>query len=116
MNLKEAPQEFFEEVAEKLEGVKAIVKKYGLEDQWTSAFVGGVYSEDELGQAKLKTVLDYVVVDKYELEEIVSLLESYYEEMDESATLPLNLEDMSDWTHEDWMKYINDNTDGTTNS
>jgi hypothetical protein len=106
-----APQEFFEEVAEKLEGIKAIVKKYGLEDQWTSAFVGGVYSETIEGEVKLKTVLDYVVVDAKELEEIVSLLEAYYEEMDKGLTMPTDVEDTSDWTHEDWMKFINDNTD-----
>ena len=116
MNLKEAPQEFFEEVAEKLEGIKALVKKHGLESQWVSAFVGGVYSENELGETKLKTVLDYVVVDNNELDEILSLLEAYYEEMNDKVSTPVDLEDTNDWTHDDWMNYINNNTDGTTNS
>ena len=41
---QEAPQEFFEEVAEKLEGIKALVQKYELENQWVSCFIGGIYT------------------------------------------------------------------------
>lgn len=115
MDFKEAPQEFFEDVAEKLEGIKAIVKRYGLEDQWVSVFVGGIYTEGEEGEAKLKTVLDYVVVDEDELDEIASLALSYYEQMENPDGLPQNLEDTKGWTAEDWISYINKNTDGTAN-
>jgi hypothetical protein len=116
MDYQEAPQEFFDEVAEKLEGIKAIVQKYGLEDQWVSAFVGGVYTPNEDGSAKLKTILDYVVVDEDELDEILSLAVSYYQQMD-SPSIPRELRDTDDWTSEDWMNFIHKNTDkdGDTN-
>lgn len=114
MNYQEAPQEFFEDIAEKLEGIKSVVKKYGLEDQWVSAFVGGVYTEGEDGSAKLKTVLDYVVVDEEELDEIMSLAVTYYQQMDK-AELPEDLEDTKNWTAEDWINFVNKNTDGTAN-
>ena len=115
MDYQEAPQEFFEDVAEKLEGIKAVVKKYGLEDQWVSVFVGGVYTENEKGEAKLKTVLDYVVVDEDELDEITSLAVSYYQQMEVPEELPQDLEDTKDWTAEDWINFVNKNTDGTAN-
>jgi hypothetical protein len=115
MDYQEAPQEFFEDIAEKLEGIKAIVKKYGLEDQWVSAFVGGVYTMNEEGEAKLKTVLDYVVVDEDELDEIMSLAVTYYQQMDVPSALPEDLEDTKDWSSEDWINFINKNTDGTAN-
>ena len=115
MDLQEAPQEFYDEVAEKINGIKAIVKKYGLEDQYTQAFIGGIYTENEDGSTKIKTILDYVVVDEEELEEVLSIALTYYQEMEKTIT-PMDVSDTKDWTHEDWMKYINDNTDGTANS
>ena len=61
MDYQEAPQEFFEDVAEKLEGIKAVVKKYGLEDQWVSLCLGGVYTENEEVEGKRKTEEGYGV-------------------------------------------------------
>ncbi len=114
MDLQDAPKEFYEEVAEKLDGIKAIVKKYGLEDQYTQAFIGGIYTEGEDGSTKLKTILDYVVVDEDELEEVLSVALTYYQEM-EKDIIPMDVSDTKDWTSEDWINFINDNTDGEPN-
>ena len=113
---QEAPQEFFEEVAEKLEGIKALVQKYELEDKWVSCFIGGIYTEEEDGETRLKTVLDYVVADEEELDEVLSIAVSYYQQMD-SPSLPTDLRDTENWTSEDWMNFIDKNTedDGAAN-
>lgn len=115
-NYQEAPQEFFEEIAEKLESLKAIVQKYDLEDRWVSCFIGGIYTNGDDNEAKLKTVLDYVVVDEEELDEVLSIAVQYYQQMD-SPSLPTDLRDTEDWTSEDWMNFINKNTedDGAAN-
>ena len=62
------------------------------------------------GENKLKTVLDYCVVDEEELDEILSISASYYQSMD-APKLPVDLQDTKDWTSEDWIGFINQNTE-----
>jgi len=117
-NEQEPPQEFFEEISEALEAIKDIVQKYELEQRWTHAFVGGIYTEGEElanGKNSLKTILDYVVVDEDELDEILSVSASYYQQID-SYSIPEEMSDTEDWTSEDWIKFIEKNTqDGSAN-
>ena len=105
-----APQEFFNAVGEKLAEINELVKEFNLEEEWVSAFIGGIYSKNSSGENKLKTVLDYCVVDEEELDEILSISASYYQSMD-APKLPVDLQDTKDWTSEDWIGFINHNTD-----
>lgn len=119
-NEQEPPQEFFEDISEALEAIKDIVQKYELEQRWTHAFVGGIYTEGEelaSGKNSIKTILDYVVVDEDELDEILSISAAYYQHMDSnSLAIPEEMSDTEDWTSEDWIKFIEKNTqDGSAN-
>tara|TARA_R100000541_G_scaffold26485_1_gene35911 strand:- start:1068 stop:1433 length:366 start_codon:yes stop_codon:yes gene_type:complete len=117
---QEPPREFFEDISDALEALKDVVEKYGMEERWTHAFVGGIYTEGEelaSGKNSLKTVLDYVVQDEEELDEILSISAKYYQHMESMEMgIPADLSDTEDWTSEDWIKFIEKNTqDGSAN-
>lgn len=109
--------DFFHEMREKIEGMKALVKKHGMEDVFAMAFIGGVYTYNEEGSLKFQAVSDYVVEDEEELDEMLSACLEIYRmtdgmTADEEAKLPRDIKNTDEWTSEDWMDFINKNTEG----
>lgn len=107
--------DFLKELKDKLEGIKAIVKKYGVEDFFAMSFIGGLYNEGEEGELKFSAVTDFVVEDEEELDEVLSAALEIYRmtegmTADEDAELPESMKDTKDWDSEDWMKFISKNT------
>lgn len=110
-------QDFLDAVSEKMDEIKNLAAAYGLEDDWCHAFIGGVWSknEDSNSVASLQTVMDYNVHDVDELDQILTISSDYFQEMQPTRQsymehLPADLTDTADWTDEDWMKFIEDNT------
>jgi hypothetical protein len=117
-------QEFLNAVSKKMDELKEIVEEYGHTDNWCHTFVGGIWSpheteetEDGEDATKLQTVMDYMVQDEEELDQILTISSDYYHEMVRSheSAIPTSLDDTSDWTDADWMKFIGDNTAGKAN-
>lgn len=111
--------EFFSELREKIEGIKAIVKKHGMEDIFAMSFIGGIYAYGEDDSLKFQAVSDYVVEDEEELDEILSACLEIYRmtdgmTADEEASLPKDIKNTDEWTSEDWMDFIKKNTQGDT--
>lgn len=110
-------EEFFEAVADKVEGIKALVKKHGLEDVFTMAYIGGVYKVKEDGSVRLATQVDFVVTDEEELDELLAVQVDLYRmtdgmTADQMSAMPTSLDDTEGWTDEDWMNFISKNTNG----
>jgi hypothetical protein len=115
--MQENQKEFFTKLGEKLEAIKALVKMYEYEDEFAMAFIGGLYSENEEGEIKFHAVSDYVVEDEEELDEMLSACLDIFRltegmTADQKAELPEDVKDTKNWTQDDWMRFISDNTKG----
>jgi len=117
---EEEMAQFFEEVKERIDGIKAIVKNYGVEDDFAMSYIGGLYVGEDDESTQFAAQVDYVVAGEDELDEILSAsLELYRMHIgmtaNEKAALPEDLRETDDWTAEDWMSFINKNTNGESN-
>jgi len=113
-------QAFFEEVKERIDGIKSIVKKYGVEDDFAMSYIGGLYKESAEGGFQFAAQVDYVVTDEEELDEILAASLDLYRmyvgmTADEQQAVPEDLKDTEDWSTEDWMNFIAKNTKGDSN-
>jgi hypothetical protein len=111
-------EEFFTKVKDKLEGIKALVKEYGLEEEFVMSYIGGVYRYNEEGDIRLAAQIDFVVEDEEELDELLSAQLEMYRitfgmTADEKEALPKDLSNTENWTSEDWMNYISNNSKGS---
>lgn len=111
--------ELFEGVREHLQGIKALAKLHGVEDRFTMTFIGGVYLEEpsEESGTRLAAAADFVVMDEDELDELLGCAIDIYRatEKDEEH-IPREIRNTDDWTSEDWIKYINKNSEDGSNS
>jgi hypothetical protein len=113
-------EEFFEKVKNKVEGIKALVKEYGFEDNFVMSYIGGIYVPSGELDTRLLTQVDFVVEDEEELDELLAVQVDLYRMVDgmtanEKSAMPTDLDDTSDWTSDDWMKFISKNTNGESN-
>lgn len=113
-------EEFFEKVKNKVEGIKALVKEYGFEDSFVMSYIGGIYTTEDGLDTRLLTQVDFVVENEEELDELLAVQVDLYRMIDgmtanEQAAMPTDLDDTSDWTSDDWMKFISKNTNGESN-
>lgn len=108
--------DFVHEVKERLDGIKAIVKKYGYEDVFAMAFIGGIYNyPEDSDELRFSAMTDFIVQDEEELDEVLSSCLEIYRMTEgmtanEEAELPKDVQNTSEWTSEDWMKFISKNT------
>lgn len=115
---EEKLNEFFLAVRDKLDGIKGLVKLYGVEDRFTMTFIGGIYQdvETEDGSLRLAAAADFVVQDEEELDELLSAATEIYQATErQQEGIPEDLKDTDDWTHDDWVKFINKNSDDSVN-
>ena len=105
--------EFFQKIKDKLDGIKGVVKQYGVEQTFAMTFVGGLYSTDDKGVTKLAATADFVVSDGEELDELLDAAEQLYTIMNDDVmeeareVMPTSLEDTEDWGVDEWMDYLN---------
>lgn len=114
---QEKYDEFFEKVKDKLEGIKALVKEYGFEDEFVMSYIGGLYRYNDMGALKLAAQIDFVVEDEDELDELLSAQLEMYRitygmTPEEEESIPPSLKDTKEWTADDWMKYVGGKTKG----
>ena len=111
-------EEFFGEIKEQLEQIKDIVVKYGFQQEFAMAYIGGLYTVQEDGSHKFAAQVDYLIADEDELDEMLSASLDLYRLSDEgmtadqNASVPASLDDTQDWDSDDWMRFINKNTKG----
>jgi len=114
---EEEMAQFFEEVKERIDSIKAIVKNYGVEDEFAMSYIGGLYVGEDDESTQFAAQVDYVVSGEDELDELLSAsLELYRMHIgmtaDEKASVPEDLHETENWTAEDWMRFISKNTNG----
>lgn len=113
--------EFFQKIKDKLDGIKGVVKQYGVEQTFAMTFVGGLYSTDDKGVTKLAATADFVVSDSEELDELLDAAEQLYTIMNDDVmeeareVMPTSLEDTEDWGVDEWMDYLNKKGDNDVN-
>lgn len=113
--------EFFQKIKDKLDGIKGIVKQYGVEDAFAMTFIGGLYTVTDEGASKLAATADFVVADSEELDELLDAAEQLYTIMNDDVmeeareVMPKSLEDTEDWGVDEWMDYLNKKGDNDVN-
>ncbi len=109
--------DLFEGVREHLEGIKALARAHGVEDRFTMTFICGVYvGKIDEESTRLAAAAEFVVTDEDELDELLGCAIDIYRATEKSNEgVPKDLQNTENWTSEDWLRYINKNSDNSEN-
>lgn len=107
---------FFLTLKESLESIRLMAKELDLEDDYAMFFIGGLYSSndtDDEGNTPFQAMSDFYVEDEAELDELLSVGVEIYQKLEGDRVMKESRRgpDTEGWSVDDWMSYIDKNTD-----
>lgn len=107
---------FFLTLKESLESIRLMAKELDLEDDYAMFFIGGLYSSndtDDEGNTPFQAMSDFYVEDEAELDELLSVGVEIYQKLEGDRVMKESRRgpDTEGWSVDDWMSYIDRNTD-----
>ena len=73
-------QEFFGQIKEKLNEIRALADSFGIGEDFVYLIVAGVYANDDKGAYSLKALTDFLIGDEDELDRLLCIGSEVYQD------------------------------------